>query len=100
VPETIVFRCPGRAVPGGPIGFRLADTFWGSSPKLIVSRQIKLLLKLMVSGLVIPLLILRISGMFLGAPKLLYFRSVAVFQSLYWVAERGKTRKRNVKKGD
>jgi hypothetical protein len=34
VPETIVFRCPGHTVPGGPIGFRLADTFcFGIKPK-------------------------------------------------------------------
>jgi hypothetical protein len=66
VPEIIVFRCPGRAVPGGPIGFRLADTFcFGIKPKTYLSGQIKLLLKLIL----IPLLILRISGTFLGAPK-------------------------------
>jgi hypothetical protein len=76
VPETIDFRCPGRDVPDGPMSFRLADTCsFGINPKLIVSGQTKLLLKLMVSGLLIPLLILVISETFLGAQKQLYFRS-------------------------
>jgi hypothetical protein len=41
----------------------------------IVSGKTKLLLKLMVSCLLIPLLVLIISETFLGAPKQLYFRS-------------------------
>jgi hypothetical protein len=70
VPETIAFRFPGRTVPGGPMSFRSAETCsFGIKPSLIVSGRTKLLLKLMVSGALIPLLILIISETFLDAPK-------------------------------
>jgi hypothetical protein len=66
VSETVAFRCPGRTVPGGPMSFRPAETCsFGIKPKLIVPWRRKLLLKLMVSGTLIPLLILIISEMFL-----------------------------------
>jgi hypothetical protein len=58
------------------MSFRPAETYsFGIKPKRIVSGRTKLLLKLMVSGALIPLLRLIISEMFLDALKQLYFRS-------------------------